>query len=107
MYGKALKQIRIYHGLKQKDLSEDLNLSRSYICELENDSKEPSLDVLKKYSNYFEIPVSSLMFLGENLESHTISEKFRVNFAKKVLDVMKWVHDKEKHLNEKGKEGSL
>lgn len=63
---KTLKQIRIRHKLTQLQLSNKLNISRSYISEIEKGIKTPSYDVLKKYSNEFKVPVSIIFLFSED-----------------------------------------
>ena len=67
MLSEALRLIRTFHDLKQKQLAEQIGLSRSYISEIEKGHKIPTLDVIEKYSTRFKIPVSSIMFFSEQL----------------------------------------
>ena len=68
MIGDTLKKIRTIYGYKAGKMSELLNISNSYLSEIENNKKQPSLELLKKYSDIFEIKVSSLLLLSENLD---------------------------------------
>lgn len=68
MIGDALKKIRTIYGYKAGEISELLDISNSYLSEIENNKKQPSLELLKKYSDIFEIKVSSLLLLSENLD---------------------------------------
>lgn len=70
MINLALKKIRIFHELKQKDLADKLGISRSNISEIESGKKIPSLQLLAKYSDYFNIPISSILFFSEYLETN-------------------------------------
>lgn len=91
MFDRALTVVRQYHRLNQSELADKLGLSRSYVNELEKGRKEPSLDVLKRYSTAFEIPVSNLMLFAEKSE-----EKFdglRYFAADKVLKMLEWLAD--------------
>ena len=100
MTGKALKLIRKYYNFQQNDLASKLGISRSYLSELESGKKEVSLDLLRKYSEFFKLPVSSLMLFSENLDrKDSISERFRFVFVDKVSKLLKWVVEKES-LNE-------
>ena len=53
MLSEALRLIRTFHDLKQKQLAEQIGLSRSYISEIEKGHKIPTLDVIEKYSTRF------------------------------------------------------
>lgn len=92
MYDRALKTIRQYHRLSQSDLAEQLNISRSYLNEIERNKKEPSLEVLNKYAQRFDVPVSSIMLFAEQ-SANTAYDKARVFFADKILKMLEWVAD--------------
>jgi len=93
MTSKALKLIRQYHRLSQTDLSAKLSISTSYLSELESGKKEPSLDVLQKYADYFKVPLSSLLVFSETLDgAHSIS-KARSFISKKMLKILEWIAD--------------
>lgn len=91
MLNKALKEIRLFHQMKQDELSKELDISKSYLSELEAGKKTISLDILDKYSRVFSIPVSSLLLFSENLDSKPTS-KTKVNFANKILKLIEWVN---------------
>ncbi|MFC3909672.1 helix-turn-helix transcriptional regulator [Legionella dresdenensis] len=97
MLGQALKYIRMYHQLNQAALAQELNISRSFLSEIESNKKQPSIELLEKYSSFFGVPVSSLLFFSEHLSANNISEKGRVFIAKKILNIMGWLADKDSH----------
>jgi len=68
MFGQALKLLRRSQGLNQSALAKKLDISRSYISELESGNRTPSLDLLKRYAEVFNVPVSSLVFFAEALQ---------------------------------------
>ena len=69
MLHKTLKLIRLFHAITQKELAEQLKISRSHICEIERGKTKPSLDLLAKYANYFKVPASNLLFFSEYLNN--------------------------------------
>ena len=91
MLNEALKQIRIFHQIKQVDLATRLEISKSYLSEIESDRKNVSIDLLERYSSIFSIPVSSLLLFSENLEAAKKSDKFRLNCSNKIIKVMEWI----------------
>lgn len=91
MLHEALKQIRIFHQLKQIDLANALNISKSYLSEIEANQKNVSIDLLNKYADYFSVPVSSLMLFSENMDAVKNSDKFRLKCANKIIKIMEWV----------------
>jgi transcriptional regulator with XRE-family HTH domain len=91
MLGEALRLIRVYHDLKQNQAATKLGLSTSYLSELEGGSKTPTLDVIQKYSKEFDLPVSSIMFFAENVESGKAPERARTMVAGKILKLMQFL----------------
>ena len=90
MYARALKTIRQYHRLSQTKLASQISISKSYINEIENDHKEPSLDILKRYATRFDVPLSSLMLFAERSQASGY-DKTRVFVADKILKILEWV----------------
>jgi transcriptional regulator with XRE-family HTH domain len=97
MYGQALKLIRQFHNIKQGQLANSISVSNSYLSEIESGKKEVTLDLLKKYSDYFNIPMSSLMLFSEKLEDNSIAERFRIRFTSRIKQIMEWVVAKDDH----------
>lgn len=84
MLGEALRLIRIFHDCKLSELAADINLSPSYISEIERGKKTPSIDTLKKYANYFDTTVSAIMFFSEDIENDNESP-VKVAIRKKLI----------------------
>lgn len=84
MFGQALKLLRRYQGLNQSALAIKLGVSRSYVSELESGNRTPSFDLLNRYADVFEVPVSSLVFFAEALEGGN-KELGRLQQAKGVI----------------------
>lgn len=94
MLNEALRLIRVYHDLTQTQLCSELGISNSHLSEIEKGKKQPSLDLLSRYSNRFNIPTSSLLFFSENLDSGKITDPVRLIAAKKVVSLLQWVEKK-------------
>ncbi|RED16835.1 helix-turn-helix domain-containing protein [Parasphingopyxis lamellibrachiae] len=90
MYGRALKLIRQYHRLSQIELADQLDVSPSYLNEIEREKKEPSLDVLKRYARRFDIPLSSLVLFAERSDQ-SAKEGARSFIADKALRMLEWI----------------
>lgn len=84
MFGQALKLLRRYQGLNQSALAKTLGVSRSYISELESGNRTPSLDLLNRYADVFNIPTSSLVFFAEALQDEE-NRSSRLEMAKGVI----------------------
>lgn len=68
MIGDILKHTRNIYGYKAVEMSSMLGISTSYLSEIENNKKQPSLDILKKYADIYGIKLSSLILLSESIE---------------------------------------
>jgi transcriptional regulator with XRE-family HTH domain len=99
MIHDALVAIRKYHGISQTELSIQLGISNSYLSEIEKGKKKPSLDLLEKYSEEFDMPLSSLLFFSEKLDDNqplSVATKFRLASTKKIVRLMEWLSDNDK-----------
>lgn len=92
--GEALRLLRIFNGYKSKELAELLGISQSYVSELENDKKQPTMDVLERYAKVFGMKKSTLFLFAESLETEkdTRNAKQRVAIAgMKLLKILEKV----------------
>ncbi len=96
--GEALKYLRLFNGYKSAQLAEELGLSQSYISELENGKKQPSIEVLDRYAKLFNMKKSTLMLFAESLEAGVASMKQKQRVAyigMKLLQIMEKVGELE------------
>ena len=92
--GEALRLLRIFNGYKSAELAKMLELSQSYVSELENNKKQPTIEVLDKYAKVFDMKKSTLLLFAEALEndSDDIDKKQRVAKAgMKLLKILEKV----------------
>ena len=89
MLYRALKLLRTSHDFKQKELAKKLGISASHLSEIESGQKTPSLVLLERYGEVFEVPVSSILFLAENIERQQKNRKALVSL--KVLALLRFV----------------
>ncbi len=90
MINKALRLLRTYHDYSQTELCSELGVSNSYLSEIESGKKQPSLDILRKYSEYFDLPLSSILFFAEDLETKKATDNFRKDIANKIISILEW-----------------
>lgn len=83
--------IRVFHDMKRNELAKALGLSASYISEIEAGVKTPSLGTLRSYANYFEMPLSHLMFFAENMDAPVASRKAQGWVSAKVLAILEFI----------------
>lgn len=101
MLHRALKLMRTFHQLSQTDLAKRLEISNSYLSEIESGIKTPGIDLLSQYSQVFKLPVSSILLFSEQLDAGTSGGKLRVKAADKILRLLEWVADREAVANER------
>ena len=58
---KGLREIRIAKNLNQQKVAMDLNISREALSHYETGRREPSIDMLKKLSEYFNVSIDYLI----------------------------------------------
>lgn len=59
--GENIRKIRQDRGMKQDEFAKKADISRSYLGDLENNRKSPSLDTLQKLANNMDISLSYLL----------------------------------------------
>lgn len=95
MIHRMLRLVRQFHNLTQTELADKIGISKSYLCELEAGKKVVSIEILNKYSEVFDVPVSSLVFFSENMsKKEKLHEKFRTIFSEKIMNIMEWIIQK-------------
>jgi len=96
MLHRALKLLRTYHQLTQLDLAAQLEISNSYLSEIEKGVKTPPLDLLSKYSKIFNMPASSILLFSEKMdESAKTGTKLRIAAADKILRLLEWLEERD------------
>ncbi|AFS79813.1 putative HTH transcriptional regulator, lambda repressor-like, DNA-binding protein [Gottschalkia acidurici 9a] len=66
MIGKRIKELRVDYGLSLKQLSERIDISISFLSDIENNRSNPSLDRLKDIAKGLNTTVSYLIGESEN-----------------------------------------
>lgn len=81
--GNALKDIRKGMKISQKELAEKVGISNTYISEIENNSRRPSVDVLKSISDG--LGVNFLYLILKSLEEQDLKNENKADFRDKVI----------------------
>ena len=91
MLGEVLRNIRIFYETTLTELSQEFDISQGYLSDIERGKKEPSLDVLKMYSEKFSIPLSGILFFHENINEPKRLNKFRKLLGRHTLQLIQFL----------------
>jgi transcriptional regulator with XRE-family HTH domain len=80
--GTTIKDFRVKAGLKQFELAEKCNISATYLSQIETNTKEPNMSVLKDISSVLNVPLPILFYLS--LDEKDITSNKREAF--KIID---------------------
>lgn len=65
-FAENLKIYRTINGIAQKDLAKVLGVTQSVVSKMEIGIQEPTLDILIKIADFFEISTDELLGRNEN-----------------------------------------
>jgi transcriptional regulator with XRE-family HTH domain len=94
MLNEALRLMRLFHDLSQKELAEKLGISKSFISEVESGKKKPTIELLNRYSAIFDIPTSSIMFFSENLNNSSSAERLKTFVSSKIIAILNFIEER-------------
>jgi len=100
MIGDVLKRTRLIYGYKASEMSSLLGISNSYLSEIENNKKQPSLELLRSYSEIYGIKLSSLIMLAESFEEASQLNKSQEFIKKTMLRLINFMSKGEEGLDE-------
>lgn len=89
--GNAIKQIRTEKGYNQKELAELCDISAAYLSQIENNKRQPTIDLIEEISSKLGIPLPVILFLS--LGELDISEEKREMFKLLNPSVTKLIND--------------
>ncbi len=65
MLDKRLRALRTAHGINQVTLAKALGVTKQCVCNWENDNVQPSIEMLVKLSQYFNVSCDYMLGLEE------------------------------------------
>jgi transcriptional regulator with XRE-family HTH domain len=93
MLNEALRLLRVFHDLKSVELAEKLDISPSYLSEIETGKKEPSLDLIRRYAVQFRTTPSSLLFFSEELEKGKANKNLKAFLRRKAIQFLQRIEN--------------
>ena len=89
--GQSLTTIRKKKGLRQIKACEGIGITQTYLSQIETNKKNPSIDVLDKIGEFYEIPMPVLFWFslsGEDIPDSAPST--RLAAAQSALKQRSW-----------------
>lgn len=110
-FAERFKNLRIEKNLTQKELSDDLGISKSSIGMYENGNREPNFDLLEKIADYFNVDMDYLLGKSDIANKYKLSQKSadddEESIFSEVDDMTNELFEKHKLLFSKTKNASV
>lgn len=84
--GEHIKTLRTERGLQQKEVAVEVGIDQSNYSKIENGRREPSVTVLKKLADLFEVTVDYIIEPNTNLPKEVIIEDKTLNEKLRLID---------------------
>jgi transcriptional regulator with XRE-family HTH domain len=91
MLNEALRLIRVFHDISQKDLAHRLEISAPYLSEIEKGRKQPTLDLINRYAAQFNMPPSSILFFSEHAKDGGGAARLKNAVCEKTLALLSFI----------------
>ncbi|MCP3680392.1 MAG: helix-turn-helix transcriptional regulator [Gammaproteobacteria bacterium] len=85
---ELLRIMRVCEDWTLKEMSNKIDLSVSYLSEIENGKKEPTLQILEDYSDIFKIDLSDIFVLIESINHVNDVRILRKRLMKKYIEII-------------------
>lgn len=72
--GKIIQLLRTAEGISQLELADKLKVSRTYLSQIENNRKQPSLSFLRDVAKVFKVPLVLLLTIEDDFDSNLFDE---------------------------------
>ena len=91
--GEALRLIRIFHDVKLSEMAEALEVSPSYLSEIEKGKRDRkvNLKIIEGYANHFNVRKSAILFFAEEIEEKDLKSKSKSAFRSIMIDFLQLV----------------
>lgn len=88
--GNVLKLLRIANDMSVKELADKMEVSSTYITEVEANNKNPSLNTLAKFSEALGVSKSTILYFDEEGSKHDY------NYQQLLLKILQAITEKNK-----------
>ena len=98
MLNECLRLFRVFHDKKLIELAEELEISPSYLSEIESGKKQPPIELINKYAKIFKTTPSAILFFAEKLDKNKKRGGLKTSIRDKMVKFMQAVEN-EKNKN--------
>ena len=91
MLGNTIKELRIAHGMNQVEFAKKLSVTKQTISNWENNNIQPSIDMLIKIADYFNVSTDYLLNRSKDkmLNVSELSDEELVHINLIIKDITK------------------
>lgn len=86
MYGTAFKIVRQYRRRTLQDLAAEIGFGYTWISQIENNHRAPSLALLEAYATYLGVRMSSFIAFAEALQEPNYQQQRMCNKMRTIYD---------------------
>jgi len=86
--GTAIKKLRVRKTLNQQDFANRIGITQTYLSQIENGHKRPSLEVLEFIAKDSKIPLPIMFWCGVELEDITETKREAYKMLKPSIDAL-------------------
>lgn len=84
MIGNILKLIRyVNNDMSTKEVADKMGVRISYVCDIESGRKNVTMNTLQKFSNIYNIPVSTILLFDELQTKNNLT---RIETLKNIVE---------------------
>ena len=91
MIGEAFRLLRVFHNKGQRELAKELGVSHVHLYRLERGEANPSIGLIERYAEYFDVSPSAIMFFAENSQKMGIRQKGRKMIAGMIIKFLQMI----------------
>ncbi len=73
MLNVVLRCFRIVKNVSITQMAKEIGISGAYISDIELGNKTPTINMLKKFANFFDVPTSKVLEIQEMAEKNNLS----------------------------------
>lgn len=93
MLGEALRLLRVLHDKKLVEFAKELEVSPSFISEIETGKKKPNLEIIERYGDMFGVRPSAILFFAEELDNDSAKSKVKGFAREKMIKLLQIVEN--------------